>query len=64
MHPQTQGYECAVESGTPNLFLTKSVHLQRNGRRFEVGKIFFSMFGHGDVNSLNITAVNIDVLED
>lgn len=65
MHSQTQeDYGCAVKSGTPNLFLAKNFHIQRNGRRFEEGKKFFSVFGHDDVNSLNITAVNIDALED
>lgn len=62
MHPQTQeNYECAMESGMPNSFLAKNVHLQRNGRRFEEGEKFSSVCGHGDVNSLNIIAVIIDV---
>lgn len=53
-----------MEAGTPKLFLANNAHPQRNSRRFEEGKKFSSVFGHGDINSLNITAVNIDALED
>lgn len=55
MRPQTH-YECAVESGTPYLFLAKNGHLQRGDRRFEEGEKFSSAFGHHDFNNLNITA--------
>lgn len=63
--PQTQEYyEFVMESEASNLFLSRNIHLQRNGRRFEEGKNFFSVFGNGDVNSLNMTAVNRDMLQD